>query len=309
MTGVTPPRRSLGHIAEAYASRGIKVFPLWNAINGVCTCSDGPECSSPAKHPRIPRGVNRATNETAQVELWWACWPEANIGLPAGDNSLAVLDVDPYHNGLDALATLAEWCQRRGVNLLDTRTIRTGSGGLHLYFREPAGGIKSTARAFGADGLDTRGRGGYVVAPPSVHASGEAYTVVRDVELQPWPALLTDLMDYRPTTAAPQAAGTPPRGAMGNGERWARAGLQRECEALAAMTVKGGRNDALNVAAYKVGRRVGAGLLAEDEAARDLYAACAGWHDTTERELRGTIASGLRAGMARPHEGPRRGQV
>lgn len=312
MTRATQPATLAEH-AAMYAHRGTKIFPLWWTDAGVCACNDARQCSSPGKHPRTGRGgLHNATNDPHQIDLWWALWPNANIGLPAGANGLAIIDVDPYHDGDDSLSTLCTWALSRGVDLMATRTVRTGSGGLHLYYRQPLGGIKSTARAFRrAPGLDTRGRDGYVVAPPSMHASGNPYELVDNGHgLARWPAILTPLMERAATPPpAPRAAGTP--AASGDrGARWAQAALAGECDQLRAMTTEGsGRNGALNVAAYKLGRRIAAGMLDEAEAAAALYDAASGWHGHGERELRRTIASGLRAGMANPHGGPTTGEA
>lgn len=310
MTGVTSARNTLGHEAVAYASRGIKVFPLWwPEGEHSCACNDGPDCGSPAKHPRTRNGVLVASNDPGQVEAWWALWPYANIGIPAGPNGLAIIDVDPYHGGSDALDVLDRWAlDKHGLDLSATYTVRTGSGGVHRYYREPPGGIKPMAKAFGAAGIDTRGRNGYVVAPPSIHVSGQRYEVITEgLGLQPWPAILTELMEYKtPPTEAPAARVSTATDRAG---RWARAALAAECDALRNMTREGsGRNNALNAAAYKLGRRVGAGYLDRNEAASALYAAASGWLGHTERELRNTIASGLNAGIARPHTGPTGGQ-
>jgi hypothetical protein len=300
----------MGAAAANYATAGITVFPLWwttPTSDGTrhCACSDGTNCGSPGKHPRTGRGgVHLATTDPHRITLWWAQWPDANIGVPAGANNLAVLDVDPRHGGDDTLATLVDWADtKHGIDLLATRTVRTGSGGLHLLYQAPPGGIKSAARAFGADGLDTRGRGGYIVAPPSLHVSGGRYeNVDTGHPLAPWPAILTRLMN--PPAPAPATGNTQPVRAKG-GTAWARAALDAECTQLRNMTSDGSRrNDALNIAAYKIGRRVGAGLLDEREASDALYAAASGWHGHGERELRATIASGMRGGIARPHTGP-----
>lgn len=306
------PSRTLADEAIAYASRGIKVFPLWHTRDGMCVCADGADCGSPGKHPRVPRGVNLATADGRQVAAWWRLWPEANIGLPAGANGLAVIDVDPYHGGDDTLATLAAWCtEKHGIDLMATHTVRTGSGGLHLYFTDRLGDVKSTRRAFGAEGVDTRGRGGYVVAPPSIHASGNRYEAMPSPDPRPWPAVLTRLMNMskpQPATPAPDGLGPAPTAGMvmpAGRSKWAREALARECEALRSMTREGtGRNDALNIAAYKMGRRVGAGMLGEAETRDALIAAASGWHGHTAREIEATVNSGLRAGIARPHEGP-----
>jgi hypothetical protein len=58
--------------------------------------------------------------------------------------------------------------------LPETPVVLTGGGGKHYYFRHPGGYIKSVAAALGP-GLDIKGEGGFVVAPPSLHASGRRY--------------------------------------------------------------------------------------------------------------------------------------
>lgn len=307
MPSSTPDPGQLGHEALAYASRGIKVFPLWWAINGACACRLGAECSRPAKHSRVNHWNTEATSNPRQVEAWWAMWPHANIGLPAGDNGLAVADVDPRHDGDTTLGVLAQWLQRsHNIDLFATRIIRTGSGGLHLYYRQPPGGITSKARAFDADGVDTRGRGGYVVAPPSVHACGGRYEIIDGQAVAPWPAPLTGLMEPAPDTT-PTRGGALPPGTIACGPRpagpqdravaWAFAALLGECENI-RQAPKGERNHTLNKAAYKIGCKVAAGHLDETAAADALYAAAAGWigDECSAAEIRTTIRSGLQAG-------------
>lgn len=299
----------LGREALAYASRGFLIFPLWHVVADVCACADGPRCGSPGKHPRTRRGLTEASSDEKTVERWWALWPDANIGLPAGANGLAAIDLDFHHGAEPGLAMLIEHCERHGVDLLATRAIRTGSGGMHLIYREPPGGIKTAARTFGAEGIDTRGRGGYIVAPPSLHASGNRYEVIDTGHgIAPWPACLDPLIDPPAETGlppgviacGPQAATAGDRGAV-----WAFHALLAETKALADLTAPtGDRNNRLNIAAYKLGRRVGAGFLGENDVAEALYQACRGWRGHTERELRATIRSGIRAGIAKPHEGP-----
>lgn len=308
----TRTARTIADEALAYASRGIKIFPLWHCVDGVCQCADHEECGSPGKHPRIRNGVSGASSDERRVGVWWASWPQANIGLAAGANGLAIIDVDPRHGGENNLATLAAWCERRGVDVTDTYTVRTGSGGTHFYFKQPYAGVKTVAKAFGCDGIDTRGRGGYVVAPPSVHASGGLYEVIHRRGLAPWPECLSYLMEPPPAAPAAAAAvrrpGASARGARetaSQAERWAAAALDSECRHLADVA-EGARNEQLNHAAYKLGRRVGAGMLHEHEVTEALYAAAAPWigHGCTEREIRATIHSGVQAGKKLPHPGP-----
>lgn len=311
MSGVTTPVLDLGAAALGYAQRGIKVFPLWPVAGRICTCADGPDCGSPGKHPRLGRGgLHKATADVDEVRSWWERWPDANVGLPAGANDLAIIDVDPGHGGDDTLGTLVGYCARHGVDLMSTRLVRSGSGGLHLYFRAPTGGIKSAAKSFGAPGVDTRGRGGYVVAPPSLHASGGRYELMDSPRLAPWPSILTPLLDApgeSTPTPAPDGHG-PSRAPVGASTGWARAGLMRECERLRAMTQPDSRrNDALNGSAYKIGRKVGAGLLDRDDAFTALVDAASGWQGHTRNSIEATVRSGLVAGMKRPHAGPTTG--
>lgn len=303
MSGVTTPAVDLAASAVEYASRGVKVFPLWWPTGDhSCACTDGDDCGSPGKHPRLGRGgVNRASADVDEVRAWWQRWPFANVGLPAGDNGLAVLDVDPRHGGDDALATLIGHCAEHGCDLMATRIVRTGSGGLHLMFRAPRGGIKTAARTFGLAGIDTRGRGGYVVAPPSVHASGGRYELMSTGHgLAPWPAPLTALIDEHERPTRPTRDGTEPRVEVTGegGRRWALAGLARECEALRAMTrPDSGRNDQLNYAAFKMGRRIAAGWLVEAEVHDALVDAASGWSGHTAREIEATVRSGIGGGI------------
>jgi len=300
---------SLADDALAYAQRGILIFPLWHVTDGVCACSDGPDCGSPGKHPRTRRGLTEATNNPSTIARWWAAWPHANIGMPAGANGLAVIDVDPRHGGADTIALLEQYCRQHGVDLFATRHIRTGSGGDHLIHWQPPGGIISKAKAFGADapGVDTRGRGGYIVAPPSLHASGGRYEVIDNgCSIAPWPACLTARMESEPPAVARLDPALPADVAGDlRGQRWASKALDAEVQELAALTTAtGDRNNRLNIAAYKIGRRVGAGYLDETAAADALYDACRGWQGHTARELTATIRSGMRAGMGNPHPGP-----
>jgi Bifunctional DNA primase/polymerase, N-terminal/Primase C terminal 1 (PriCT-1) len=79
-----------------------------------------------------------------------------------------VIDVDPRHGGNDSLAEL----ERRHGPLPDTPRVLTGGGGVHLYFAvEQLIGNRVGL----APGIDLRGDGGFVVAPPSLHASGRHY--------------------------------------------------------------------------------------------------------------------------------------
>lgn len=302
---------TIGHAALSYAHANLKIFPLWWPENGTCACADHEKCGSPGKHPLIPHGVLAASSDPDQVRKWWSTWPRANIGLPAGANELAILDVDNYHGGEASISYLTERCMiDSGVDLWATRLVRTGSGSSHLYYREPAGGIKSAAGSLGYPGVDTRGRGGYVVAPPSLHACGGVYERIQNgFRLAPWPDFLTTLMDRHARPAPPAEIGPDCHDGAARGPQpvgnarlehrlraWAAAGHRRECDHLRGLPDSGGnrRNYQLNQAAYRSGLKYDAGLLPSRTAiGEDLYQATIGWTGHTQREIMATIRSGL----------------
>jgi hypothetical protein len=185
MTAVTT---DLCGAALAYAARGWPVFPLHAPDErGRCSCGDA-ACGDVGKHPRTAHGFKDATTDPEAIRRWWARWPDANIGLPAEAAGLAVLDIDPRHGGDDSRAAF----EAEHGALPATVESLTGGGGRHLCFRHPGGRVASRAIA---PGLDIKADGGYIVAPPSRHASGRRYawevsSHPEDVPLAPLPPAL-----------------------------------------------------------------------------------------------------------------------
>ena len=147
--------------ALCYAARGWRVCPLYEPLGeGKCSCGR-PDCNSPGKHPRTRHGLKDATTNPDCIHTWWKDWPNANIAIVTGrDSGLIVLDVDRPE-------ILNGWQS-------DTLTVTTGKG-QHLYFSLNGVAARNSVSKL-APGLDLRGEGGYVVAPPSLHASGVTYT-------------------------------------------------------------------------------------------------------------------------------------
>lgn len=143
------------------------------------------------KRPLIPWAhlQNKRPSEDDIAE-WFRRWPDANIGIVTGEvSNLIVLDVDPKHGGDVALERL----ERRYRPLPITVEAITGGGGRHLYFTHP--GLLTRNRAGLAQGIDLRGDGGYIVAPPSIHPSGGSYEWVPghrpdEIALAPFPRWL-----------------------------------------------------------------------------------------------------------------------
>lgn len=146
--------RHLGEIPLPVAARelaraGVPVFP-W--VPG-------------EKNPIVKRGFQHATNDLRRVQGWWRWRPNANIGIPTGAISgLVVIDVDVHGvNGYAAYARAA----RAGLIPAPLATVTTPTGGQHAYF--PAVPTREQRSwAVGDAGIDCRGDGGYIIAPPSV---------------------------------------------------------------------------------------------------------------------------------------------
>ncbi|MBI2930965.1 MAG: bifunctional DNA primase/polymerase [Planctomycetes bacterium] len=157
------PTTGILEAALTYVDLGFWVLALHGLDEGRCSCGRL-DCPTPGKHLR-----NKcATRDLRVVRQWWKRWPATNVGLATGrENRLLVLDVDVPLGGTSLALT------RRYGSLPPTAVVRTGSGGRHLYFRHPGPRIDSTDDW--RPGIDVRSDRGYVVAPPSVHASGRVY--------------------------------------------------------------------------------------------------------------------------------------
>ena len=278
--------------ALIYAHRGWPVFPCHSPMRGVggCTCCRG-DCSSPGKHPRVAHGLGSATTDVEIVRRWWNTWPRANVAVRTGATSgLVVLDIDPEHGGEETLRrVLAEH-----GDLPEGRTIRTGSGGRHLYFRHPGGVVRNDSGRRIGPGVDIRGDGGYVIAPPSRHASGKQYVVAaRGNQLPTLPEWLLSLVH---PPERPRPAHEP--GRVRHASAWTSAAVDGELARLGTAK-EGTRNDTLNRVAFRLGQLVGGGSLSEAEIERLLVdqALSIG---LGEREAVGTVRSGLRAGEEVP---------
>src|SRR3974390_3349009 len=144
---------SLLAAALKYASEQLPVFP----------------CQPRGKTPAVARGFHAATTNPETIRRYWRI-TDRNIGIPTGSVSgVWILDVD----GENGEATLRGLQARQGA-LPPTREVLTGGGGRHLWFKY-TGPIPSTADTRIGAGVHTRGDGGYVIAPPSVHANGALY--------------------------------------------------------------------------------------------------------------------------------------
>jgi putative DNA primase/helicase len=191
---------SLRDVARWYASFGWPVFPVHSVRATHCSCGHA-DCAHPGKHPRTPHGFHDATTDPATLHQWWTHWPDANLGIPTGAVSgLLVLDIDPRHGGHLTVEDL----EAEHGTFPPTVESLTGGGGRHLFYAHPGGTIGSAAHRLGP-GVDLKADGGYVIVPPSVHASGQRYlweasSIPGEHPLAPVPAWIP-LLDRRPDRA------------------------------------------------------------------------------------------------------------
>jgi hypothetical protein len=280
--------------ALRYAAAGIAVMPLHTPTPNGCTCRQGRECGSPGKHPRLRHGLLDASTDRSLVRTWWTRWPNANIGVATG-TVFDVCDVDT-NDGLRLILDVLDTIRPPGP------LVRTGYG-WHLW-SAPTG---LPSRVAFLPGVDWRGRGGSVVVPPSLHPTGHRYAFT-----QPWtgrqmlpdcPPPIHELL-VQPSAAPP--AGSVP---VADLDRYTRAALDGEIGRILAAPrpiirhgrriAAGGRNTALNLAAFRLGQLAAAGgFNAVDVWPRLADAAHA--VGLPARESRRTIASGWQAGLRRP---------
>ena len=263
-----------------YAERGWPVLPLRPAAK--------------VPHGSLAlHGLHDATCDPSRIKAWWKASPTANVGIRTG-LGIDVIDID----GIDARAALEARCPEAFDGGL---LVATGRG-WHLYFA--TSGLPSRTAVL--PGVDVRGAGGYVVAPPSAHPDGQRYrfvdkggdtTLERPPEhLVPVPQGFLELCNSAPPAPATRGP-VPLRSGI---EAYARRALAGECAAVKSMN-EGARNDRLNRAAFSMGTLVGARALDGAVVAGALLqsALSAG---LSEREATRTITSGLRAGIARPRQ-------
>lgn len=158
--------------ALAYAAMGLAVIPLRRR----------------GKEPLTRHGRNDCSTDQAVIRGWWERWPDANVGIATGAESggLVVIDVDvDPDKGEDGGETLREWELAQG-ELPETAQALTGGGGVHILYRAD-GDLPNSANP--ALGVDIRGQGGYIVAPPSIHPSGARYEWEYDPSETPVAAL------------------------------------------------------------------------------------------------------------------------
>jgi hypothetical protein len=288
-----------------YARRGVPVFPC-----------------KPDKTPHTFNGVKDASTSAIKIRQWWGQAPHAMIGMAMGKAAgIWALDPDaPKGDGPDGRANWRRLVAENG-GCPHTHTNNTPGGGQHLLFKwdESRPMTNRTGNLKGL-GIDVRGEGGYIIGPPSVNADGRPYQIDEALDFwnfAPAPAWLYDLIS--PPMVSPPLAPTDDalsiserafanvvqlRDSNRNERTYSETAMDRECDALDA-TREGGRNDALNIAALKLGSLIGPGRLSETEVRARLMEACKinglmDDGDDGEAKVKATINSGLSKGLQQP---------
>jgi hypothetical protein len=283
-----------GAVVEA-ARRGWAVFP----------------CRPGDKRPAVADWERRACSDPDRVGRYWPS-DHHNVGIACGPSRLVVIDLDTHsplpedwrlpgvQDGRDVLALLAEWAEQLWPV---TYTVKTPTGGMHLYYTVPDGpGIRNSAGKIGPL-VDVRGGGGYVLAAGSVLderaypgnpecrelvTGGRAYEVADDSDPGRLPAWLAVLAADGEPSARP--AGRPGRHAAPG------ARLQGLIDTV-RRGQEGDRNGPLYWAARRAAEMIAAGVIDRETAEEHLVAAAleAGLRGG-EREARRTFASAMRGG-------------
>lgn len=263
--------------ALVLAQAGFKVFP----------CS--PNSKVPLKGWTAWEG--KATSDVKDVLRIWNKNPLANIGVATGPSRLVVVDFDAAKNphefsGIEAFRTAYP-----DAKLPKTYTVSTAGGGWHLYYTTGEYTLRNSAGLL-ATRVDTRAEGGYVLGPGSV-IEGNEYKAVSPCILAQLPQLPIWVADrLNPNRHVERK----PVEIRGSASAYALAALRGECQKIRE-TGEGGRNHAVNRAAWNVSRFLINDELSEEQATDELLHA-AGVAGLGHGEALAAVTSGLTAGQA-----------
>ena len=273
--------------ALEYAEDGFAVFPC-----------------GPDKTPRIARGFHDATTDADAIRDWFTTDAKLTIGLAVPEGFI-IIDTDPRNGGTETMRALRREHGRGAFPR--TLTAKTGGGGEHRWYRVPEEDQGERLRGKLGVGVDVKRAGkGYVIVPPSLTDSGP-YQWLNDNDAVDAPAWMMDALRRHPSElsgAVPARDDAPAIFPFADGTAYGEAALRHELDDL-ALAQPGGRNDALNAAAYSLAQLIAGGELKEDvvrarleDVARDL--------DLTEHETQLTIDSAFAAGFLEPRNAPER---
>lgn len=316
----------LGQAALDYARRGWPVFPCLERDREVDDGKGGKKTLK-GKQPYIAKGFLNATTDEEIIKGWWRRWPDAMIALAMGRNGMFALDFDPRHDAetgetFDLVGLKAALEEQMGCPLPPSLTAMTQSDGVHVYLLQPAEGEPIANRGNLPRHVDVRGKGGYVIAPPSILYRPDGsegryrwFSNRHDGPAEP-PAVLVEIL--RSPKVKPESVRAPATGSAGRSAPRAPAGdhveeairkygdsaLLGECRALRSAP-DGNRNTQLNESALKIAALTVSKpypALHAGEARAMLLAAARDNTDDDESQLVATLNSGWSAGVAQPRD-------
>jgi putative DNA primase/helicase len=286
--------------ALAYAAKGWKVFPA-------------PPGSKKSYKSEKHSGGRKwgMTSDADEIRADFTRWSNAGIGIPTGAvNGIVVIDADTIAgHGVDGIAALDQLQAKHGP-LPDTLQALTASRSLHNYLKHPGVGIKiKCSNSELGPGIDVKGDGGMVIAPPS---NGRRWLNRNPIAVMPdWLVELTRepppkrLSIRERATAAVNAHRLARMFRSGGAGAYAAAALADEIDGLSRAPATT-RNTALNKSAFSLGQLVYAGLLQQAEVERHLVDACSANGLTADDGLPSVIAT-IRSAFHGAAAKPRRG--
>ncbi|MBT3788201.1 MAG: AAA family ATPase [Alphaproteobacteria bacterium] len=224
-----------------------------------------------------------------RVRLWASDYPDCNWGIVTGEVSgIVVLDFDTEEAEAEA----------KEFGLPETPMVKTPRG-RHYYYKHPGQQISNATGLFG--GMDIRGDGGCVLAPPSVRFSSGGEELSYEWEVGMDDMEFAKLPDWVPeVTANTQSSESTDPGSEKpvDIESYTKAVLIEEMDTL-MRTREGERNDQLNRSAYSFGQLIGSNAIdrVSAEAILEFVGAQTGMEGN---EIEPTIRSGLNCGITSP---------
>ena len=292
-------QNSLKAAALAHAKNGFYVIPLVEN----------------SKRPLISDWQNRATTNPLQIDSWWSEHPNANIGIACEVSNLIVIDLDtskgavpssPWNelgmkNGEDVFR---EICRKAGDSqIFETYSVKTPSGGKHLYFYDQNIAIKQGTEVNGWWRVDTRSKGGYIVAEGSrlINSSNgvtDQYQSIGNSVVLNFPTWLRDELSPRANKENFVASSSISTSSVASNQifsrEFAKQVLSERCT-LVRNTPEGRRNQSLIKHATYIGKIISMGSLDEKFASDSLLEAAIS-SGLTHFESVNAIRAGIRYG-------------
>jgi hypothetical protein len=300
---VAPGRSENVDVALSLAAAKIPIFPVtvFRDASGKWR-----------KKPAIKGWQNAACRDPDQIRRWWNEFPGAVPGIELSQAGLVVIDADRHDADVDGVAALASLMAGHDDQNACPKT-STAGGGEHHFFCQPPGTQLGNAEGRLPGGINVRGAGGFVVAPGAVRPDGaiwkptpgfpeltQAFQAGTVPVLPDW---LLEVIAPKQPTNEPVGPGEHPPAHQGRERAYAGAALWNSVAEL-QQTSSGHRNIKLNAIAYRLGRMVARGWIERETVITNLFAASQSNRlapDDGADEVRATIASGLNAGLVRPH--------